>query len=147
IVVFKSGELLSYRIWQTFIVTKPFDRLSVFHPNGAACRLFHLLQFGLGEVRLITVPARPKLADVFCSGVYPLLYKFGDVNPSILVFMSAVIKQIFGNQVLLEALLNNLTFEKKAPHGSPSRIRCQVSGCSVVRLVPPLVALARIKCE
>jgi hypothetical protein len=72
-----------------------------------------LLQLDLGEVRFIVSPARSKLADVFCPGIDSLFDEFADVNPSVLVFSSRVVKQILGDQILLETFLNNLTLEEK----------------------------------
>src|SRR5439155_7488163 len=138
--------LFTHRIRQTFIVTKSFDRLSVFHPHGAAYRLPQLLQLGFGEARFIVPPARSELADVFRRGIYPLLRKLADVNPNIFIFSGSVIKQILGNHIFLEALLENLSFEDEPPHGSPSGICCLISSRPVIRLVPALVAVSRVEC-
>src|SRR5580765_6279172 len=101
-------ELFSHRIRQTSVVSESFDRPSVLHSDRGAHRVSHLLHLDLREVRLILVPAGPKLANVFCASTYSLFHKLADVDPNILVFMSAIIKHVFGNHVLLEAFLSNL---------------------------------------
>ncbi len=91
-------ELLPKSIWQTLIVTKSFDRFPIFHLDVLATLFLHLLEFGFGEVGLVVLPARSKLANVFCPSIYLLLYKVVDVNPCILVFVIVVVvKKVLRN--------------------------------------------------
>src|SRR5712692_1367203 len=141
-------ELLPKSIWQTLIVTKSFDRFPIFHLDVFATLFLHLLEFGFGEVGLVVLPARSKLANVFCPSIYLLLYKVVDVNPCILVFVIVVVvKKVLRNHVFLQPLLGDLTFEEQTPHCGACRIRRQVRGGSVVRLVPSLIILSRVPCH
>src|SRR6266852_8033346 len=141
-------ELFPQSIRQTLIVAKSFDRFPIFHLDVFATLFLHLLEFGFGEVGLVVLPARSKLANVFCPSIYLLLYKVVDVNPCILVFVIVVVvKKVLRNHVFLQPLLGDLTFEEQTPHCGACRIRRQVRGGSVVRLVPSLIILSRVPCH
>ncbi len=58
-----------------------------------------------------------------------------------------IVKEIFRDHIFLEALLCDLAFEEQAPHRSAGRVRSQICGSAVVRLVPPLIIPARIPRE
>src|SRR5207249_7160454 len=59
--------LFTQAIWQSTVVAKALESLSIFHSNVLARHLFHFFQLGLGEVWLVVLPAGPKLADVLRS--------------------------------------------------------------------------------
>src|SRR2546429_3802750 len=53
--------LFTQAIWQSTVVAKALESLSIFHSNVLARHLFHFFQLGLGEVWLVVLPAGPKL--------------------------------------------------------------------------------------
>src|SRR5207244_12079379 len=72
--------LFTQAIWQSTVVAKALESLSIFHSNVLARHLFHFFQLGLGEVWLVVLPAGPKLADVLGSGAHLFLNKLLDIH-------------------------------------------------------------------
>ena len=71
--------------------------------------VFQLLDLCFGQIGLVVLPAGSILADVLGERVYFLLSEVADVDPSILIFVIVVVvEKIFGDHVLLQALLRDL---------------------------------------
>src|SRR5207249_40812 len=103
--------LFTQAIWQSTVVAKALESLSIFHSNVLARHLFHFFQLGLGEVWLVVLPAGPKLADVLGSGAHLFLNKVADIHGDVFVPIVIVIEEkIFGNHVLLKAYIEEKIF-------------------------------------
>src|SRR6266550_4153930 len=56
--------LFTQAIWQSAVVAKALESLSIFHSNVLARHLFHFFQLGLGEVWLVILARVPCEKDI-----------------------------------------------------------------------------------